>query len=107
MKGREWADTQEFEEFARDALENMVPAMAKSSYVIATAPPTGSKADIKQAVEIGMAILMDKPLIVIAPDGRVIGERLLRIADAVVKGDLETEAGREQIVEQLRSKLNQ
>lgn len=103
----DWSEDPDFKKFAEDVLRGTVPKIADSAYVMAIAPMAGNKADIKQAVEIGLAILMDKPLIVIAPTGRTIADRLLRIADHVIEGDLSTEAGRENLAVKMKAIMGQ
>ena len=96
----DWTDSDEFREFAEGVLADTVPKIAGSAYVISIAPGKGQE-DIKIAVEIGFALLLDKPLIVLAPEGRHVAERLLRAADHVITGDIETEAGREELFAKL------
>lgn len=40
--------------------------------------------DVRQATELGAALLLDKPLLLIVPKGRTLGEHLRRAADVVV-----------------------
>lgn len=103
----DWSKHPGFKKFARQIVKETMPAMSKSAYVI-TIAPKGSEADVKLAVEIGLAILMDKPLIVFAPRGRAVGDRLARIADHVIlDADMDSEAGREAAMQQLRAILQQ
>jgi hypothetical protein len=104
---RDWSKHPGFRKFARQVAESTMPHMAESAYVITIAPPTGTEADVKQAVEIGLAILMDKPLIIFAPKGRTVADRLLRIADHVVEADMDTEAGRAEAMRKLEAVMNQ
>lgn len=99
-------DTTEFKRYARRVREDMVPKMLDSAYVM-TIAPNGGDADVKIAVEIGYAILLNKPLIVMKVPGRVHSEKLLRIADYVVEGDMDTEAGREAMYAQLERIMKQ
>jgi ribosomal protein L23 len=103
---KEWSDSKEFKEYAEHILKEMVPAMKDSAVVMTIAPDAGQH-DIKIAVEIGYSILLDKPLIVIASPGRHIAERLLRIADHVITGDITTDAGKEEIARALKHLMNQ
>ena len=102
----DWTGSDDFKTWAQDVLDDMVPKMKGSAYVISIAPPSGL-ADVKIAVEIGYAILLDKPLIVFAPEGRHVAERLLRIADHVITGNVETAAGREKMFQQLKRIMKQ
>lgn len=40
--------------------------------------------DVRQATELGAALLYDKPLLLVVPPGRTIGNRLRRAADVVI-----------------------
>jgi hypothetical protein len=93
----------DFAEFVRCEL---VPKIAASAYVISIAP-SPEEADVKAAVELGLAILLDKPVIVFKPHGRIVAERLLRIADHVIEGDISTETGRQAAYDKLCAILAQ
>jgi nucleoside 2-deoxyribosyltransferase len=71
------------------------PMIVDSALVVAIAPNEKS-ADIKIALEVGFAILLEKPLIVFKAKDRTASRRLLEIADKVIEGDFETEAERMQ-----------
>ena len=103
---KDWSSDPKFKKFARQVAKGTVPAMADSAYVINIAPAKGDY-DVRVAVEIGLAILMDKPLIVFAPKGRTIADRLLRVADHVIEGDTSTETGREELMRKLQAVMNQ
>ena len=89
--------------FVKQVLRDLYPKIANTSYFITISPPTGSEADVKQAVEIGLAILMDKPIIVVVPQGRTIPGKLGRVADYVVEGNMDTQAGLEKLGRQLET----
>jgi nucleoside 2-deoxyribosyltransferase len=99
-------DDPDFKRYARHFLDEVAPKMMESAYVI-TIAPTGGEADVKQAVEIGYAIMLGKPLIVLKQPGQVVAEKLLRIADHVVEGDMSTEVGRTAVGEQFKRIMNQ
>lgn len=101
-----WADSEEFKTFAEDWFNRVLPHMKETALVMTVAPEDGV-ADVKIAVEIGFSILLDKPLIVVAPEGRHVAERLLRIADHVITGDITTDAGREKIGKALERIMKQ
>jgi nucleoside 2-deoxyribosyltransferase len=103
----DWSDDPQFKEFAEQVLRDTVPKIAGSAYVISVAPVKGGTADVKMAVEIGFAILMDKPLIVLAPKGRTVADRLLRIADHVIESDMDTESGRKTTLAKLKAAMKQ
>lgn len=65
--------------------DELIPKLRASAVVAQLAP--GDAPDVKAAVEVGMAILLDKPLIVIEIPGRSVSLRLGRAADAVIEWD--------------------
>lgn len=74
MNEQDWLERVEME---------LIP-MLKESAMVATIAP-GEEPDIKVAIELGLTILLDKPLILVVPEGRWVPDRLRRAADAVVE----------------------
>lgn len=85
--GREW----------RQRMNRDLLPMIKDSAVSITIAP-GQDPDAKIAVELGYTILLDKPLMVLAPRGRHVPERLRKVADAVIFGEPNEPKVREQIM---------
>lgn len=96
----------EFQKFAADFRKRTLPKIKQSAHMMVIGPVAGTF-EIEMATQIGAAILLDKPLVVVAPKGRAVGEKLKRIADHVIEADMETEAGREEAMARLRAWLNQ
>ena len=63
-----------------------VPGMESSAFVISLVPTDG-KADVKLAVELGLTIMLGKPLVVVALPGTEIPGKLRQIADLVLELD--------------------
>lgn len=103
---KEWSDSKEFQDYAAYVLNERMPHM-KAAAVVMVIAPNCVDLDVKIAVEIGLGIILDKPLILIAPHGRHIADRLLRIADHVIPGDPSTEEGRNEINRTLDQLLSQ
>ncbi len=82
-----------------DVEENLYPKMDSSGMVMSLVPD--GKPDAKFCVELGMAIMLDKPIISVVMPGRVIPERLKRVSDRIVTGDMKTKAGREELSRKL------
>jgi hypothetical protein len=77
-----------------DWMENIatsLPELAASPTALIVA--TGQKPDISYAVHLGLTILMDKPLLVLAAPGTPIPRHLRRAADVVVEANLDTREG--------------
>jgi len=100
------AKNREFKAFARDFLDKVAPHIRESGYVMAIAPGEGEE-DVKIAVEIGYAILLGKPLIVFQPEGKVVAEKLLRIADKVIRYDMNDKASWERAQQELKNYMEQ
>lgn len=73
--------------------ENVLPAMEGSAVIAQLV--TDSEPDIKFAVEVGLSILLDKPIVTVAANGAEVPPKLAKIADRIIKVDLTTEEGRE------------
>jgi len=73
----------------RGAVEKIAGSDAFISLV-----PEG-EVDIKFAVELGLAIMFDKPIIAVAMPGRTVPPGLARIAHRIVECDLDTEEGQQ------------
>ena len=70
-EGREWAER---------VRRELVPMIEESAITVSVAPPSG-EFDVKIAVELGVSILLDKPIIAVIPAGRTASPALLRVAD--------------------------
>lgn len=81
FKSKGW---KEFEEHVRTIT---VPKMRDSSTVLLISPAMDSKFDVQFAVQIGAAVLLEKPLLVIAMTGRPVPPKLERIADRIIYTD--------------------
>jgi hypothetical protein len=69
--------------WAQNVLDNMVPALENSGFVVSLLPTRGI-GDVKYWVELGAGIMMDKPLIVVAVAGAKLSQKLIAVADEVV-----------------------
>jgi len=73
----------DFKEWAEHQRVNVMPMMQDSALVVSLVP-TGD-ADIKFAVELGLAIMLDKPLICVISPGQIIAGKLRMVADEIVE----------------------
>lgn len=81
------------------AQRDMFPKMEQSLFVLVIACEAP---DAKIALEIGAAVLLDKPLLIVVPKGRTISPGLRRIARSIVEVDCESPEAREQIRKAVR-----
>jgi hypothetical protein len=105
-KRRREEDSQGWEWFAEHVRRELVPNM-RSSQVVVSIIPSNDKFDVKLALELGAALLLDKPIVLVMPEGQQAPPRLARVADKIVYGSFKTEAGRQKILEGLKTYLKQ
>ena len=77
----------EFIAWAGRVQREVVPKIAASAFTISLMP--AGKPDIKFAVELGLSVMMDKPIILAVPTGSVVPEKLRALADDIVEVDWE------------------
>lgn len=71
-------------EMARIAEESIIPQMRKSAFVLAYAD-SEINVDVWMALQIGFAVMFEKPLIVMTKEDYELPPRLVAIADEVVR----------------------
>ena len=95
----EWDDF--VEHFRRDAAEKIAGSEGFISIF-----PSGGKIDVKFAVELGAAIMLDKPILAIVPLGTKIPRKFRLIADEIIEADLDTTSGQILIAGRVREFLD-
>jgi len=78
---------------------NVLPMVEDSSVCISLCPD--GPPDIKFSVELGMMIMLDKPILIVAAPGQVIPRKLALVADRVVYADITTPRGRMMLMDTL------
>jgi hypothetical protein len=79
----DWADQPESKAWINEVLEEMVPKMDSSAFVISLVPADRT-GDVKFWVELGASIMMGKPILIVAVGDQQLSDKLLKIADEVV-----------------------
>jgi nucleoside 2-deoxyribosyltransferase len=84
--------------------EDALKKIDDSAFVASIVPPTGAnQTDVKFCVELGIAIMLDKPILAVATEGRDVPPKLRRVADTIVFADIDTEEGRREIAEAIEA----
>ncbi|QGJ92741.1 deoxycytidylate deaminase [Microbacterium phage Megan] len=97
----DWIEEPDVQAWAKRVLDEVVPMIDQSTVFVSLVPT--SEVDIKFAVEMGLALMMDKPIIVAVSPGALVPAKLLSIADAVVEFDpSQPEATQERLHEAFR-----
>lgn len=73
----------EFIEWAKRVKRELVPKLADSACTISLVPE--GEPDVKFAVELGLSIMMDKPLILVVRPGTKVPDKLALIAADIVE----------------------
>jgi hypothetical protein len=79
------------EELTRIGRDDIKPEMMSSAFVLMPFAP-GIDADVYLALQLGLCLLWEKPLIVLALGGAYVPPRILELADTVVRGATVEEA---------------
>lgn len=80
-----WEDP-EYEAWEKHVRDAVVPVMERAAVAITLIP--GSRTDVKFAVELGLSILMDKPIIALVQPGMRIPNALAAVAAEIVEVDI-------------------
>jgi hypothetical protein len=90
-------DDREFDAMAARFRADAVAKIADSAFTMSLVPGGTDldSFDVKFALELGASIMLNKPIVALAVDGREVPPGLERIAHAVIRldGDLDTKAG--------------
>lgn len=99
-------DSPEWKAYSQRALEELVPMMRGSAVTISLAPK-GDATDIKFALELGLSIMMDKPIIVVVFPDTTAPAKLLQFADRVVEGSYDDTVLHQRMAVALRQVLRE
>lgn len=79
-------ESKEWLEYADHAMNELVPKLQDSAITISLVPRGDT--DIKYALELGMSIMLDKPIIAVVFPGARVPAKLVAVADQIVEGDI-------------------
>jgi len=75
----------EFLAWADRVRAHVLPMIQESALSLSLVP--AGETDIKFAVELGLSIMLDKPIVAVVVPGTKVPERLVRVADHIVEVD--------------------
>jgi hypothetical protein len=84
-----------WDRFVDNVRKDALHKIAESAFVVSLVPD--GEPDIKFAVELGLSIMLDKPLLFVVSPGTRIPDALRRVADEIVVADVDLEEGRQAI----------
>jgi len=77
----------EFDKWVEKVRTELVPKIDGSAIFVSITPSKPEKVDVKFAVELGLAIMMNKPIIATCQPGTEIPEKLTKVVDRFVEMD--------------------
>jgi hypothetical protein len=87
----------QFETWLDGAREELVPKLQESAAVVSLVPK--GEPDLKFAIELGLSIMMNKPIIAVIQPGSEVPDKLLQVADNVLYlDDLSTPDAQAQVM---------
>lgn len=95
----DWSLNPEAKAWIARVAADLVPMIEGSAMTISLIPE--GEADIKFAVELGLSIMMDKPILAVVPEGVVLTGKMRDVADWIIQADMDTPEGREKMQEAL------
>lgn len=83
----DWTEGWDYEDWAARIRSELIPMIGKSAFTMSLVPTDGGYGDIKFAVELGVSIMLDKPIIALVVPGVKVPDHLVRVADRIVEVD--------------------
>ena len=95
----------EWDKFVEHTRRETLEKMTDSAFVMSIVPDD-KNLDIKFAVELGMAIMLDKPIMAIVQPGARVPDKLRAVCEEIVETDIDLEEGRAKIVQAISRMTN-
>jgi hypothetical protein len=89
----------DFDDFADHVRNELLPMMKKSAIVVSIVPLTKEGVDVKFAVELGISVMLDKPIVAVIQPGTEIPEKLSRVVDRFVELNMDDPASKQRVAE--------
>lgn len=86
-----WTDPETLA-YLRRATDELAPKIRESAMVICSVPEPARLSDLQFATQLGLAILMDKPILALVTPGTPVPAHVVRVADRIVEMDLDGDA---------------
>lgn len=91
-----------FQRFEKHVRENLIPKVKDTNLFVSIVPYSKEQVDVKFAVELGLGIMYDKPIVAVIAPGTPIPEKLARVVDRFVELDLRDPNGQERLIAVLK-----
>ena len=74
---------------------DLIPKLENSGAVVSLVPE--GEPDVKFAVELGLSIMLDKPIVAVVRPGTRVPSKLTLVADHIIEGDVTTRMGQKRL----------
>lgn len=103
MSNEDWMKDPEWNAYVTHVRASLIPMLENSAMTISLAPDDPKGTDIKFAIELGLSIMLDKPIIVVLTEAGELPPMLAKIAHAVVRGDLDNPVTHAELMTAIKS----
>jgi hypothetical protein len=84
---RDWELDPEWKSYVTHVRTELVPMIEGSSVGVSLVPKNPEDVDVKFAVELGLMVMLDKPIILLVDPTTILPDHLRRVADHIIYGD--------------------
>lgn len=102
---RDWSRDPEARPWIEHVESELIPKLRDSAASLSIIPE--GEPDVKFSVELGLSIMLDKPIIAVVKPGTKIPSKLALVADHIIEGDITTREGAERLSERIRALLDE
>ncbi len=95
-------DHPEVKQYLDHAEKKMLPKLMESALCVSI---NATKPDIKQCLEMGAAVLFDKPIVLVVPEGTQVSSNMKRCAAIIIHGDITKSKVKQELTQALQSIL--
>lgn len=98
---------EEFEEFEERVRRELIPKIEESNIFVSITPMSADQVDVKFALELGLAIMLDKPILAVIRPGTHIPDKLAKVVDRFVEMDLNDPTQADRLNEGIKEMLEE
>ncbi|MFL5865256.1 MAG: hypothetical protein ACJ780_31565 [Solirubrobacteraceae bacterium] len=103
MSDESWMNDPEWNAYVTHVRSSLIPMLENTALTISLAPDDPKGTDIKFAIELGLSIMLDKPIIVVLNTEAELPPMLAKIAHAVVRGNIDNPATQAELMAAITS----
>lgn len=91
-------DNPDWKAFADHAIKDLIPKIDNSAYCMSLVPrKPEDRTDIKFCLELGVMLMMDKPIIMVVAPGSQVPDKVVQVADMIIEMSMDDERFEERL----------